>query len=257
MKNLRILTLFMLGLMMVFSSCEQEDDDNQNEECPELSFSQDGKKLIADFEGINNLDVYEWFVDNELVETESQQNQNQRDNILDLSSYNPGTYKVCIKAETPDCPQGVEFCKDITIEEDMDGCPNLIFARDGDYLYANFEGVETLEFYAWQVSGEPLGNETITENEGTDNQGDNKFSLSDLQEGTYTICLISESPTCTSTEYCEEIIIDGDSQDSCPDVSLVSEGNIVTTTIEGTNDLEGFAWYVNNQSIPEGDLQVQ
>lgn len=256
MKNLRILTLFMLGLMLVFSSCEQEDDDNQNEECPELSFSQDGKKLIADFEGINNLDVYEWFVDNELVETESQ--QDQRDNILNLSSYNPGTYNVCIKAETENCPEGVAFCKEIVIEEGTtDGCPELKFTRDGDYLFADFEGIDTLEFYAWQLSGEPLGNETITENEGADHQGDNKFSLADLQDGTYTICLISESPTCTSVEYCEDITIDSDGQDSCPDVSLIAEGNIVTTTIDGVNDLDGFTWYVNNQSIAEGDLQVQ
>ncbi|WP_299606963.1 hypothetical protein [uncultured Aquimarina sp.] len=256
MKNLRIFSLLMFGLMIAFSSCEQEDD-NQNTECPQLSFGQDGKKLVADFEGIEDLDTYEWFVDGELVETESQ--QNERDNTLDLSSYNPGTYNVCIKVETPDCPEGTEFCREITIEEEMDGCPDLKFTRDGEYLFADFEGIDTLEFYAWKVTGENLENGEIIENEGTSNQGDNKFSLENLEEGTYTVCLISESPTCTSTEYCEEITIegDGDGQGSCPDLTLSSEGSIVVASISGTDDIESFNWFVNNEPLAAEDLQIQ
>ncbi|WP_299314873.1 hypothetical protein [uncultured Aquimarina sp.] len=255
MKNLKILSLLMLGLMLTFISCEESDDSDSNTECPELSFERDGGKLIANFEEINSLDVYEWFVNDELVETESL--ENQRDNVLDISEYNPSTYTICIKAETPDCPAGIAFCKEIVIGEDMEGCPELKFTRDGDYLIADFEGMDTLEFYAWQVSGETLGNETIIENEGTDNQGDNKFSLANLEEGTYSICLISESPTCTSTEYCEEITIDGDGQDACPDLSVSSEGDIVIATISGTDDIDLFKWYVNNQLVAAEDLQVQ
>ncbi|SEL85662.1 hypothetical protein SAMN04487910_3495 [Aquimarina amphilecti] len=255
MKNLKILSLLMLGLMLVFTACEESDDSDSTTDCPELSFERDGGKLIANFEEINSLDVYEWFVNDELVETENL--ENQRDNTLDISEYNPGTYTICIKAETPDCPAGVEFCKEIVVGEDMEGCPELKFTRDGDYLIADFEGLDTLEFYAWQVSGETLGNETIIENEGTDNQGDNKFSLANLEEGTYTICLISESPTCTSAEYCEEITIDGDGQDSCPDLSVSSEGNIIVATISGTDDFDLFKWYVNNQLLAAEDLQVQ
>lgn len=37
--------------------------------------------------------------------------------MLDISTYNPGTYTVCIKAETADCPQGVEFCKEVVVPE--------------------------------------------------------------------------------------------------------------------------------------------
>ncbi|WP_299247900.1 hypothetical protein [uncultured Aquimarina sp.] len=255
MKNLRILSLLMLGLMLTFTSCEENDETDPTTECPELSFERDGGKLIANFEEINSLDVYEWFVNDELVETESL--EDQRDNILDISEYNPGTYTICIKAETPDCPAGVEFCKEIIVGEDMEGCPELKFTRDGDYLFADFEGIDTLEFYAWRVSGETLGNETIIENEGTNNQGDNKFSLTNLEQGTYSICLISESPTCTNTEYCEEITIDGDGQDSCPDLSISSEGSIVVATISGTNDIDLFKWYVNNQLLAAEDLQVQ
>ncbi|WP_299437383.1 hypothetical protein [uncultured Aquimarina sp.] len=255
MKNLRILCLLMLGLIVAFTSCEENDENDPTSECPELSFERDGGKLIANFEEINSLDVYEWFVNDQLVETESL--EDQRDNTLDISEYEVGTYTICIKAETPDCPGGVEFCEDIVVGEDMEGCPELKFTKEGDYLIADFEGIDTLEFYAWQVTGETLGNEVIIENEGTNNQGDNKFSLNDLEEGTYTICLISESPTCTSAEYCEDITVDGDGQGSCPDLSIVSEGNVVTATISGTQDIDLFKWYVNNQLLAAEDLQVQ
>lgn len=254
MKNLRMLTYLILGLIFSFTSCEVEDD-NQNPSCPELSFKQDGKKLVADFEGLENIRVYEWFINDELVETED--SAQQRDNVLDLTNYNPGTYTVCLKAETPDCPNGTEFCKEIRIEEIMDGCPQLKFTRDGEYLFADFDGVETLEFYAWQVSGEPLENDVIIENEGTNNQGDNKFSLADLKTGTYTVCLLSESATCTSTTYCEDIVISTDEQDDCPEVSHISEANIVTTTITGVNNLDDFTWFVNDQSLSNADLMTQ
>ncbi|WP_147406113.1 hypothetical protein [Aquimarina sp. BL5] len=247
MKNLRILSLLILGLMVIFTSCEENDDTDPTTECPELSFERDGGKLIANFEEINSLDVYEWFVNDELIETERL--EDQRDNTLDISEYNPGTYTVCIKAETPDCPAGVEFCKEIVVGEDMEGCPELKFTRDGDYLIADFEGIDTLEFYAWQVTGETLDNEVIIENEGTDNQGDNKFSLVNLEEGTYTICLISESPTCTSTEYCEEISIDRNGQDSCPDLAFTREGEYLIADFEGIADLGFYAWKITGEVL--------
>ncbi len=248
----------MLGLILTFYSCDETDDTDPNPDCPALEFTQDGKVLTADFEGIENLDVYEWFVDDQLVETEN--SQNQRDNKLNLESYNPGTYKVCIKAETEDCPEGTEFCKEIVIEEgNNQSCPDLKYERDGDYLIADFDGIDTLEFYAWRVTGEPLGNETIIENEGTDNQGDNKFSLKNLQPGVYDICLISEGPNCTNAEpYCREIKIeDGNTNDSCPDLSFIVEGQMLFANFAGIDQLQVYKWFVDGQLVETEDLQNQ
>jgi len=208
MKNLKFFSLLILGLVL-FASCEEnEETDPTISDCPELSFIQEGKELLANFEELNTLEVYEWFVNDELIETEAL--QNQRDNKLDLKTYTPGTYTVCIKAETPDCPNGAEFCMEVVIEDETnESCPDLNFTRDGAYLFANFEGIDTLEFYAWQITGGALDNESIIENEGVSFQGDNKYSLKDLQSGTYTICLISESPTCVQAEpFCKEIVIE-------------------------------------------------
>jgi len=38
MKNLRILSLLILGLMVTFTSCEENNDTDPTPECPELSF---------------------------------------------------------------------------------------------------------------------------------------------------------------------------------------------------------------------------
>ncbi|MDH7444266.1 hypothetical protein [Aquimarina sp. 2201CG14-23] len=257
MKNNKLWSLLVFALMLSFNSCVEDDGIDQDSDCPQLSFTQDGKVLFADFEELNNLEVYEWFVNDELVETENL--QDQRDNKLDLSTYNPGTYNVCIKAETPDCPNGAEFCKEIVIEdENNESCPNLAYSREGDYLIADFEGIDTLGFYAWQVTGEPLDNESIIENEGLDFQGDNKFLLTNLQPGTYTICLISESTTCTQAEpFCKEIVVENTNNETCPDLSFIVEGTLMFANFSGIDQLGVYTWYVNGQLVETEDLQNQ
>jgi len=262
MNNKKFLWVYLFTLILGFASCEEDiDTPDENSECPKLSFKQDGENLIADFDGLKDLEVYEWFVDDQLVETESILNDNQRDNMLNLKDYNPGTYNVCIKAETPDCAQGTEFCKEIVIEDTTTGesCPTLKYEQDGDYLIANFEGVETIAFYAWQVTGEQLDNETIIENEGVDFQGDNKFSLKDLKPGMYTICLISESPTCTQAEpFCKDIEVKNDnSNESCPELKFIVEGTILFANFSGIDQLGVYEWFVDGQSVEIEDLQNQ
>ncbi|WP_299214480.1 hypothetical protein [uncultured Aquimarina sp.] len=257
MKNLRTLCLLMLGLIVTFTSCEENDENDQSSECPELSFERDGGKLVANFEEINSLDTYEWFVNDQLAETESL--EDQRDNILDISEYEVGTYTICVKAETPDCPEGVEFCKEIVIEEEgNESCPNLAFTREGEYLIADFEGIANLGFYAWKITGEVLGNETLIENEGLDFQGDNKFLLSTLQAGKYTICLISESPTCTQAEpFCKEIEVGDTNNGSCPELKFIEEGTLMFASFPGIDQLSVYEWFVDGQLVETENSQNQ
>lgn len=255
MKNNKLWSLLIFALVLTFTSCTEDEEVDQGSDCPVLAFTQEGKILSTDFEGLNNLETYEWLINDELVETEN--SQNQRDDKLDLSTYNPGTYNVCVKANTPDCPNGLEFCAEVIIEEENnDSCPDLKYTKEDAYLVADFEGIDTLEFYAWEVTGEPLGNEVIVENEGIDNQGDNKFSLENLEPGRYTICLISESATCTSTEYCEEIVIENDIDD-CPQLSFFSEGPIAEANFSGINNIAVYEWFVDGQLVETEDLQSQ
>ncbi|WP_281987102.1 hypothetical protein [Aquimarina aggregata] len=91
-------------------------EENDTTKCPELLFTRNGNTMVADFDSVKDVEVYEWLINDEVVETESNLNGNNRDNELSLEGYNPGTYVVCMIAETPDCPNGVKYCKEIIIE---------------------------------------------------------------------------------------------------------------------------------------------
>ena len=165
------------------------------------TFSRDGNTLFADFEGINTIEVYEWFIDDELVDSEGINNNG--DNQLSLENLEPGTYEICTFYETPVCPLGVSFCQEIVIEEDSE-CLELAFSRDGNTLFADFEGIDTIESYEWSVDG------VFAEAEGTNNNGDNQFSLENLAPGTYDICITYETPECpnpSDNAFCAQITI--------------------------------------------------
>jgi len=84
--------------------------------CPELLFSidQEGQttsyNFIADFEGKNDI-VYSWLIDG----VEKEQDGGPEGNNRFFFQFDPGTYEVCIFTETPDCPAGVQFCKELIV----------------------------------------------------------------------------------------------------------------------------------------------
>jgi len=216
MNKFKISSTLMLGLIFTFFSCDEDDTVTLEENCPELAFTQEGSELTANFKGIETLEFYAWQIKGEsLKETiiEDEGTQSQGDNKFKLNNLETGTYTVCLISESSTCAQAEPFCKEIVIKDKANSdCPDLKFSRDGDYLYADFPGIETLEFYAWQIKGESL-QEEIWENEGLVNQGDNKFDLTKLQVGTYTICLQSEGENCGSAEpFCKEIVIENDQE---------------------------------------------
>jgi len=257
MKNLKTLCMLMLGLVLTFSSCEENEEFGQEENAPELSFTKKDGKLVVDLDDITTVNSIQWFVNGQLLEDEELQN-------LDLSSYDLGTYKICIVVVTPNYPNGIEFCENIDVDNDDtdndnandEDCPNLQYTRDGDYLFADFEGIQDLEFYAWEITGETL-NEPIYEDEGTNNQGDNKFSLKELEPGSYTICLISESATCVQAErFCKEIKIEGAPVDTCPQLSFKVEGGLLLANFPEMDQLT-YEWFVNDQFIEVEGLNSQ
>ncbi|GAA4106550.1 hypothetical protein GCM10022393_01010 [Aquimarina addita] len=218
MKRNSIYFVVILTFIFGFTSCNEDDtDDTDNvNECLDLFFSRDGDYLYADFEGKDTLQWYGWFINGEFVENEG--TDHQGDHKLSLENLAPGTYTICLNYETPECPspEENEFCQEIVIEESTEPCLDLFFSRDGDYLYADFEGRDTLEWYGWFIDDAPV------EDEGTNHQGDHKLSLENLTPGTYSICLNYETPECPSpeeNEFCQEIIIEG----SCPELSFEAE----------------------------------
>jgi len=171
--------------------------------CPQLSFIVDREgesnayNFIADFEGKDTISYLGWFVNDMLVQESTSGNHEQF-----YYQFDPGSYEVCLATETPECPEGTKFCKVIKIEEQK-ACPDLKYTRDGNFLFADFEGIDTLRWYGWIVNGDPV------EDEGTMNQGDNKLSLENFGPGNYEICLFTETPDCPrGTSFCTNVIIE-------------------------------------------------
>ena len=123
-----------------------------------------------------------------------------------------GTNEVCVVASYEECPNGVVYCETIVVEEQGTeaGCPDMFFAYEQDdevenkYLfYADFEGIENLEWYGWYVDDAEL------ESEGTLNEGDNYFEFTFNEVGTHEVCILTETPDCPAgAAYCVEIVIE-------------------------------------------------
>ncbi len=88
--------------------------------CPSLFFEYEqrtgtpGYDFYAEFPGISDIS-YEWTINGEVVDREIIENGNEKDDTM-YYQFAAGTYEVCIVAETPNCPEGVRFCKTITVE---------------------------------------------------------------------------------------------------------------------------------------------
>jgi len=163
------------GFYRIAASCERR--------CPELNFTSEilnrfnlAYQFEASFPGLEALGSYSWFVDGVFIEADGPDNQG--DNLLLRNFEAPGVYEICMKAETENCPEGIEFCKRIEI---LEACPELFFEFEqepGTFGYtfsSNFEGMN-LVTYQWFVDNEPI------EEDGGAN-GDNTF-FSELFIGT-------------------------------------------------------------------------
>ncbi|GAA4106544.1 hypothetical protein GCM10022393_01000 [Aquimarina addita] len=86
------------------------------EECPDLFFEieQEGNSntynFFADFDGVGDV-IYEWVINGDFIEQDGGQSG---DNTF-FFQFDTGTYEICITTETPDCPDGTEFCRELII----------------------------------------------------------------------------------------------------------------------------------------------
>lgn len=175
--------------------------------CPEIFFEaeQDGENLAYyfypnAFTKIENTTIT-WIVNEDVIGTTM-----GHDNPF-YYQFSSGQYKVCMFVETPNCPEGVQFCKDIKIE-DTTGCPNLFFGmqQEGDTpgynFYADFDGIDTTSF-EWTINGDVVDREIVNSAE-KDN-----YLYYQLGAGTYEICIFAETPDCPrGTSYCKTLVIE-------------------------------------------------
>ncbi len=184
-------------LFEVFDTCEK---------CPQLFFNTDfagGTRYVftADFEGRDDLFSYDWFINDDFIETDG--TGVQGDHQI-AETFAPGEYVICIRATTDDCVAGVEYCQFLEVE---DPCPELSFEADqiNDTSYkftANFPLKDEI-VYSWNIFR--LDDLIFEEVEGED--GDNILEFQ-FDPGEYHVCLIAEVEGCPEViEFCEQISI--------------------------------------------------
>lgn len=234
------------GFFRIIESCENR--------CPELNFTFEqtdtfnlGYRFEASFPDIAIVGSYSWFVEDQFIENDG--TDNQGDNILIRNFDLPGTYEVCIKTETPDCPEGVEFCKTVAVAT---FCPELFFEFEQEpetlrYSFvSDFEGINEIT-YQWFIDNEP-----VEEDGGAD--GDNMF-FSELSPGVHLVCIKTTTPSCPEgVEFCKEINV----APICPDLffTIAQEGN--TTNYNFIAEFADIAnttyeWIINENVIePDG-----
>ncbi len=232
------------GFYRLIESCESR--------CPSLSFTSDltdqfnlGYQFTADFPDIEEVGVYDWFVGGQFIESDGPNNQG--DNVLIRNFDSPGTYEVCIKAETADCPEGITFCKQIEVTA---FCPELFFDFEqeqgtlGYTFTSSFSNMEELN-YQWYIDNE------LIENDGGAN-GDNML-FSNLSPGEHVVCIRTETPSCPNgAEFCKEIIV----EPICPNLffTIEQEGN--TPSYNFTANFENidtvtYQWEINGDIIEQ------
>ncbi|MFY0598544.1 MAG: hypothetical protein JXR03_02655 [Cyclobacteriaceae bacterium] len=234
------------SMLLMLASCEPEALP-----CQDLQFTVDVDDetrqytISADFEGIEEL-VYGWYVNDQLVETEDL--NGDRDNIFNFELA-PGTYNVCIKAESAECDELIEFCLEVVVEgtSKSDDCPELAFGSEqiseNKYLFeADFDGMDSVAF-VWYVNGDSIESEPL---------GADRFHKFDweFEEGVHSVCIKAENDRCEKLEFCKEIVI---GQRKCPELHFSAEKENESTyfffaDFEGKENTS-YKWLIDDEYV--------
>ncbi len=169
--------------------------------CPNAEFKKELIESPAAYRFTSSIElsdaVFFWFINNELV-GDAGMNIFEYDFLAVLDGSvpgGPGSYEVCLKVVTPDCPAGTDFCEEIIV------CPELFFMSEqqgstNTYdFFAEFPGMDTIT-YQWTINGEPQ------ESDGGAG-GDNRFTFQFDPATSYEICIVTEIEGCTDgTRFC-------------------------------------------------------
>ncbi|WP_462249895.1 hypothetical protein [Ekhidna sp.] len=214
-------------------SCDQQLEgcveftiDGSNKElCNDLSFSTEMidnyyYKFTAEFDGIDTL-AYSWVIDEDTVLTVP-----LSDNRVDFLEWDfeEGEYTVCIIAENDECGI-IEYCKEIVVENTC--IKEVAFEAEMEnaytyYFYADFDEKDSTK-YKWYIN-EEIADIEIPGEEETDHKLFWQFD-----NGTHTVCLVTDQDGCESVEYCETIIVEGE-EAQCLDLSYEAELTETDTT---------------------------
>ncbi|SHI66441.1 hypothetical protein SAMN04488508_102363 [Aquimarina spongiae] len=207
--------------------------------CPNIRFE---IRSVSDtlYEIVTNFEILDNFQVSLKIDGQVVSNAVLDGNIF-RQEFTPGTYEVCVKVVSPDCPEGKEACQTLVVES---RCPNLGFTfeqEQGTFQYnftANFEGISDTQ-YNWVVD-----DQVIEENDGGA-QGDNNFVFQ-FTPGAHRVCIATETPLCPQgTEFCQDIIV-------CPELFFTAEQEGNTNTYVFNADFLGieqvtYQWTIDGE----------
>ncbi|WP_421876195.1 hypothetical protein [Marinoscillum sp.] len=213
--------------------------------CPEVSFYKeaDGENaywFYADFEGKDSLQ-YKWYINGEYVDKENFEGHDTDHKLY--WQFGTGEYRICLKTVETDGCDDAEYCMELEFEGES-SCPDMYFEYEKTdstaySFFAEFEGMNDLEWYAWKVDG------SIVDEESGDNR-DHFLSYIFAAPGEHEVCLVTETPDCPEAVYfCKTILVDPLMQ--CVDLSFSPEeesnGYIFTADFEERDEVT-YIWKV-------------
>lgn len=230
------------------SYCKEIRVEESDLACPEVFFRKemepgtDGTYVFeAVIEGTDEVSEILWYVNDQQVENATDQQEGSR--VL-VQEFGPGVYEVCLKVTTPDCPDGVVYCKEIRVGQT---CPELTFEaeRDGDnlayYFYPRyFDGIEETPI-SWSVNQDFVGT----------TQGHDEPFYFQFAPGRYEVCMLIETEDCPEgVSFCKVIEIDYD----CPELffEMEQEGDTPGYNFYASFDRmqdTSYEWTINGEVV--------
>ncbi len=242
--------LTVLGVILL-GSCTPDETNP----CPDIQFSVDidsvNNTVAIKAEGIEDL-TYQWYVNDVLIDSVNL--DDITDDIFDFE-FEPGTYNVCITAQSEQCDRTLEFCQEVEIPDpNQEECLGLQFRTDkkSDHAYkffAEFDGIENVE-YTWWVNDDSIKTEPL----GADRA---HFIEWEFPVGEHIVCIVAESEDCGEVEYCKEIVV----EQVCPEElffeKVEQEGhNTYKFIAEFENqDHTPYVWYINDDIVDKENFE--
>ena len=236
MKNYFLKLTLLLPFIFLFNSCEDDNEDTNDNgvPCEELTFTFEASAETKNYieytfkaSNINTVDsddlVYDWSINGEIV-TNGGVSGNKNQTFTYKFTKND-TYDVCVLIETPECPNAVEKCMEIKVDnivEDITGtdCDKLDFSKNiisnNGLTYKFKANGEKNDVYKWYINGELAtlfsgGGDFYT------------FEYDFKEEGTYEVCLANKTTGCIDDKkVCKEIKVE-EINDSNPSGFLIEE----------------------------------
>lgn len=238
-----------LVLSMIFlASCLESDNP-----CPSVSFdvaydsTSQTYKLVTD--GLEDL-TFSWSVDGHVIDTMTASG----DLELDLR-VEPGTYNICIAAESSSCDIPLNFCQEVTItgaEECLELGFDVTYSDDSVMIVkAEFEGIEETE-YTWIIDGDSIETASI------DEERSHLLELF-LAEGSHEVCLVAYHDECGTVEFCSTVEIGGSHHDACPDfffekAAINDHTYVFEADFEGM-DTAAYKWVVDGEIVDKENVE--